>query len=74
MSEVGEWYELSETERLRQQENAGLRAANASLNEEIARLRQQLATVAISTPAPGDVEPTSAAAAAAEEPTLPTGA
>ena len=83
VSEAGDRYELDqqhEAERIRQQENTSLRAANATLNEEIARLRQQLAQAAISTavPADGDHSMTAAAAAApaaaAEERSLPSGA
>ena len=69
VSEAGEWYEMSETERLRRLENENLRAKNASLEEELTRLRAEAATrAAAAVPAaPEDDE-------AQEERPLPSGA
>ena len=68
-SEAGEWYEMSETDRLRRQENESLRAKNASLEEELAHLRAEAATRAAAAvaAAPEDDE-------AQEECPLPSGA
>ena len=67
VSEQGEWYDLSETERLRQQENQSLRSQNIALNGELERLRAQVAAAAAATAVPEEE-------AAEEEEPLPTGA
>ena len=71
VSEAGEWYDLSETERLHRQEAESLRTQNASLAEEVQRLQVQLAAATAATTAipeeEGGEEPR-------EEQPTPTGA
>ena len=71
VSEGGDWYALSDTERLRRQEAESLRSQNATLTEEVQRLQVQLAeaTAARTAVPEGDGAELTAAAATAAAPT-----